>query len=52
MSEKKISLEEALKHLSDTYMDSKHDCDICKGIIDVFDKYDFSLPKKEWDYDE
>ena len=47
-----ISLKEALKHLSDNYMTSKHECDICNKIIDVFDKYEFSLPKKEWDRDE
>ena len=46
-----ISFKDAIKHLSDKYMDTTHDCEICKKIIEILDEYDMTLPKKEWDYD-
>ena len=43
--------EAVIKHWSDRYEEDCN-CSICEQVEYIFEKYDFFLPKKYWDYDD
>jgi len=54
----KMSFDEIVKHISDTYIDvdalrhSPNECLICKEYYRILKKYDFIGLCKRWDYDD
>jgi hypothetical protein len=47
----KMTLEDALEHLSDHYIKGNYKCKVCESIYDAFSRCDF-LIQKSWDYDD
>jgi hypothetical protein len=51
MSELTLTLEEALKHMDEHYMLEHPECEVCKKIGALFNKYGFMI-RKWWDHDD